>query len=112
MLYNCLPVYKASYDLLLEIFVFTRNLSREFKYTLGQDLKTEATNLIVGIYRANKSYEKQEILEKTRERLEVIRLYIRILKDLKEVNMKRFAHINQKIELVSKQLAGWQNSKK
>ena len=34
-LYDELPVYKASYDLLLAIFQFTKNFSREFKYTVG-----------------------------------------------------------------------------
>ena len=32
--YDELPVYKASYDLLLEIFQFTKNFNKEFKYCL------------------------------------------------------------------------------
>ena len=38
-LYNHLPVYKASYDLLVKIFELTRNFSREYKYTLGESIK-------------------------------------------------------------------------
>ncbi len=30
-LYNELPVYKASYDLLLQLFDLTHNLGREYK---------------------------------------------------------------------------------
>ena len=33
-----LPVYKACYDLLLEIFQFTKDFSREYKYTFGESL--------------------------------------------------------------------------
>ena len=32
-LYNELPVYKATYDLLLGIFKFTKEFSKEYKYT-------------------------------------------------------------------------------
>ena len=112
MIYSSLPVYKASYDLLLEIFIFFKNLSREYKYTVGQDLKEEVIGLLIGIYQANRVYEKEEIIAKTREKLVIIRLYIRILKDLREINIKKFAYINLKIENVSRQLAGWQNSQK
>ncbi|MCD4691470.1 MAG: hypothetical protein K8R79_01035 [Calditrichales bacterium] len=39
--YDELPVYKASYDLLLEIFKFTKNFTKEYKYTIGESLKKE-----------------------------------------------------------------------
>lgn len=37
-----LPVYKASYDLVLAVFNITRNFKKEYKYTLGESLKNEA----------------------------------------------------------------------
>jgi len=37
--YNNLPVYRSSYNLLLDIYNLTKNFSREYKYTLGQKLK-------------------------------------------------------------------------
>lgn len=112
MLYSNLPVFKASYDLLLNIFNLCKDMNREYKYTIGQDLKKEAIDLLIGIYRANSVHEKTEILQQTRERLELVRLYVRILKDLKQINLKKFTFLNIKMESVSKQLAGWQKSKK
>jgi hypothetical protein len=40
-LHNELPVYKACYDLLIEIFQFTKDFSKEYKYTVGESLKNE-----------------------------------------------------------------------
>ena len=34
--YNHLPVYKTSYDLLVEIFQFTKNFNKELKFILQQ----------------------------------------------------------------------------
>ncbi|MEA3316718.1 MAG: four helix bundle protein [Bacteroidota bacterium] len=105
-----LPVYKAAYDLLLQIFNLTHNLNREYKYTLGEKLKNEITELLSNIYRANRIKEKEQYLRIARENLELVRLYIRILKDLKQIANKKHIFINQSIEQVSKQLAGWHKS--
>jgi hypothetical protein len=37
--YNELTVYKATYDLLLEMFMFTKDFNKEYKYTVGESLK-------------------------------------------------------------------------
>lgn len=111
-LHDDLPVYKASYDLLVEIFRFVRNFNKEFKYTVGDGLKKETMDLLTLIYRANSSYEKTEILQRAREKVEVIRLLMRLMMDLKQVNMQKFVYINDKIEGVSRQLVGWQKSRK
>lgn len=110
--YSDLPVYKATYDLLLEMFRFTKNFTKEYKYTVGESLKKETIELIILIYRANSRTDKQETLQTAREHIEVIRLLIRLMKDLHEINVKKFVFINQQVENVSKQLAGWQKHSK
>ena len=40
-LHQDLPVYKAGYDLLIEIFQFTKEFSKENKYSAGESLKKE-----------------------------------------------------------------------
>ena len=49
--YDNLPVYKTSYDLLLAIFNFSQSLTRDYKYTIGDNLKTETVAMITNIYR-------------------------------------------------------------
>jgi hypothetical protein len=52
-LHSDLPVYKATYDLLLTIFRFTKSFSKEYKYTIGESLKKETIELLTLIYRVN-----------------------------------------------------------
>jgi len=108
--YDELPVYKASYDLLLGIFLFTKNFKREFKYTVGESLKKETLELITLIYRANSKKEKRETLQLAREKIEVIRLFVRLMKDLRQISLDKFVQVNKQVESVSKQLTGWQKS--
>jgi hypothetical protein len=107
MNYNDLPVYKATYDLLLEIFRFTTHFSKEYKYTVGDCIKKETLDLITLIYRANNRRNRKDIIEEAREKIEVIRLYIRLMKDLQQISVKRFVQVNIQVENVSKQLTGW-----
>ena len=62
-LHQELPVYKASYDLLVEIFRFTKEFSKEYKYTVGESLKKETTELLTLIYRANSKTDKHATLQ-------------------------------------------------
>ncbi|MEI7918054.1 MAG: four helix bundle protein [Candidatus Saccharibacteria bacterium] len=110
--YYNLPVYKQSYDLLLEIFKLTKEFNREYKYTIGEELKKETTAMIINIYRANSSNNKVDYIVSARENIEVIRLLIRLLKDLKQIQVARIARLNLAIEELSKQLTGWGNYSK
>ena len=65
--FNDLPVYKATYDLLLGIFQFTKDFAREYKYTVGESLKKETVDLLTLIYRANSRRDKAETLQTARE---------------------------------------------
>lgn len=110
--YNELPVYKATYDLLLAIFQFTKEFSKEYKYTVGESLKKETIELLTLIYRANTRHQKVDVLQIAREQNEVIRLLIRVMKDMKQISLEKFVKINGAVENVSKQLSGWQKSQK
>ena len=105
-----LPIYKAGYDLVLALFNISKNFKKEFKYTIGESLKKEAIETITNIYRANIVENKVPHLTKARENIEVIRLYIRLLKDLRQISIKQVVYINGHIENVSKQLTGWYKS--
>ena len=57
-LYYDLPVFKDVYKLTLLIYSLTKDFSKEYKYTLGQDLKKDVMVLMRSIYRANKSHAR------------------------------------------------------
>lgn len=84
----------------------------EYKYTVGESLKKETIELLTLIYRANVKRDKQDVLQEAHERIEVIRLFIRLMKDMQQISVKQFVQINEVVENVSKQLSGWQKYSK
>jgi hypothetical protein len=108
--YDHLPVYKDSYDLLLLLFKTCSTMPRDYRFTLGEQLKKELVVLITYIYRANCGYHKRELLAKSREHLEVTRLLLRLCFDLKQMPLKIYAGATERLESISKQLTAWEKS--
>jgi hypothetical protein len=52
----------------------------------------------------------RRLTQEARERIEVIRLFIRLMKDMQQISVKQFVQINEAVENVSKQLSGWQKA--
>jgi hypothetical protein len=55
--YNFLPVYKTSYELLLELFRFTKDFNKEYKYTIGESIKKD---MMEWYKKVEKSYTRGE----------------------------------------------------
>lgn len=88
-LYYDLPVYRDTYKLILKIIECTKDFSKEYKYTLGQDMKRDALQLVRSIYRANKSTSKLEHLETFMDDFELLKLEIRLCLDMKVLELKK-----------------------
>jgi len=93
--------------LLLDIFKLTKDFNREYKYTIGEELKKETTSMILNIYHANSSKYRMKYIVSSQDNIEVIRLLIRLLKDLKLIKVDKIAKLNLSIEELSKQLTAW-----
>lgn len=98
-----LPIYKDTYKLILLIFERTKNFSREYKYTLGQDMKRDSICLVHSIYRANRNIDKLQYLEKFLENFEILKLEVRLYVDLKLLSIKHLAEISKMLDVIGKQ---------
>jgi four helix bundle protein len=109
-LFTELPVYKLGYDLLLQVYKFTGSFSKEFKYTVGERLKNESLEMLINIYKANKAKTetRMQYIESARKNMEVVRLLLRVVRDLNVIGIKSYVSLNIKVEELSKQLASWQ----
>jgi len=109
-LYDNLPVFKVSYDLLRRIYRICSTMERCFRFTLGERLQNDAIEILKNIYRANNDYEKAPYIKAAREHLEVVRLLLRVAHEEKQISMKHYVEVCDLVESISKQLAAWQKS--
>ena len=109
-LYYNLPVYKDTYKLILLIFDLTKDFPREYKYTLGQDMKRDGLKLVRSIYRANRSHDKRQYLEEFLDHFEILKLEIRLCVDMKILSIKKQSQTAILLESIGKQITGWKKS--
>ena len=105
-----LPVYRDVYKLIRIVFDFTQTFPREYKYSLGQDMKRDAINLTRSIYRANRSVSKKEWLEDFLDNFEILKLEIRLCVDLRLLTLRRQSEISPLLESIGKQVTAWKNA--
>ncbi|MDR3479042.1 MAG: four helix bundle protein [Gammaproteobacteria bacterium] len=94
-LYTELPVYRDTYQLILRVFGVTKEFSKEYQYTLGQDMKRDALQLMCSIHRANKHGNRAEHLEVFLDELELLKLEIRLCVDMKLVPIRKQALLSE-----------------
>jgi len=109
-LYYDLKVFKDVYSLILKVFEHTQGFPREYKYTLGQDMKRDAIILVRSIYRANKAKSKTEYLETFLDDFEIIKLEIRLCVDMRILSIKKQSELSVLMDSIGKQVTGWRNA--
>ena len=102
-----LPVFKMVYDLLLRLFHETQKMSKDYRYSLGEDLKRRLLRIEVCVYRANAETEALRKLLFIDEALDLmleVKLTVRILHDSKELSLKKYALLCEQMVEVEKNL--------
>mgnify|MGYP002852556577 CR=1 FL=1 len=109
LIYN-LPVFKDVYQLALELFRVTTNFPREYKFTIGQDMKRDCIILVRYIYRANKTKDRYQYLEQFLDHFEILKFEFRLCTDLKLITIKKQAEFSTKMESIGRQITAWRNA--
>ena len=85
-------------------------VQRDYRYSLGEQVKRSAMDMLVLIFKANKSYNKSEHIATAREKLVEVQVLLRVFNDIKQISDKQFAMFMEMTVSVSKQLAAWERS--
>lgn len=108
--YDNLPVYKEVYDLTLQVYKSSQHMQRDYRYTLGEKIKTELVDMTTAVYSANVSADKEPYIVEARRLIQVLRVQMRLLHDLGQVSVNNMAAMNLSIDSISRQLTAWHNS--
>lgn len=92
------------------LFDYTRNFTREYRYTIGQDIKRDAIMLVRSIYKANRSVQKRDHLEDFLENFEILKLEIRLCVDLRLFSPAQQGEMFKLMEAIGRQVVGWKKS--
>jgi hypothetical protein len=104
-----LPVYKASYDLMIRMQPIVRHFPREYQYSLGEKMLNEVMELVMCVYEANEKENRVIVLKEMLKKIERLFLMLRMAHDLKLIAMSHYAQLVEMMDDISRQTQGWLN---
>lgn len=88
------------------------DLARDYRYTVLEDLRRHVIAIVVLIYEthdATQPQDKLKYLDQALQRVVVIFLHLRILKDCARLSLKRYASASEQTVAVENHLTGWRD---
>ncbi|MEZ4984594.1 MAG: diversity-generating retroelement protein Avd [Saprospiraceae bacterium] len=102
-------IVQKSYDLLKETVLTANGFPRSQKFTLGDRLQNQATDLMDNYIRALYAPReaKRALLDEANIQLEILRHYYRLAYDLGLYNSVRYKHFAEIIQHIGRMTGGW-----
>jgi len=99
MYYDNLPIFKSALSLVVYIETIVKGFDKYHKYSIGLDLREYSKEIMFLIQRANMSRNREEELEKLRDKCEELKMLIRVAQELKAFKgLKQFEEISKPIK--------------
>lgn len=109
-LHHELPIYRKTYELLTTVVQITRNIPRDFKRLIGEELRSECVKMMVLIFRANVAKQKAQHIHELLERLQVVELMLRMSKDMRWISTGQYASTIELTQNIGRQATGWKRN--
>lgn len=106
-----LPVaVTKAYDIVLWLVNHVGKFPRSHRFILGDRIETKMLTVLELLIRATYSRDKKPYLEQANLELQVLRLLIRLGKDLGLTSVKQYEHISGELLGLGRQVGGWGKS--
>lgn len=109
-----IPIFKRSYDLYKTFYVLRQTVSKQDRYTIWQRGENLILDILEGIILAGQTprAEKLEILEGISLKINVLRVIIRLAKDVKTINNQQYLLLENIVDEIGRMIGGWIKSTK
>ena len=107
-----IPIFKKAYSLYKEFYSLRLSVPKQDRYTLWQKCESLLIDVLEGILFASQQSkaEKLPTLEKTSVKLNFLRVCIRLMKDVKAIDTKKYILIEANLDEIGRMLGGWMKS--
>jgi hypothetical protein len=109
-----IPIFKKNYDFYKEFYGYLKTFPRSDRYSLGQKCEQYILEILECIILASQlpKSEKLPILEKASSKLNILRILIRLAKEIKALDNKKYLTSEKHLDEIGRMLGGWIKSTK
>jgi hypothetical protein len=101
------PVFTKYYDALNWILDKVEKFPKSQRFVFGHRLSNLSLDILEGIIRAYYSKDKALLLKEINIRLEILRIFLRLVKDRQFISIRQYEFITKEINEVGKMIGGW-----
>ena len=106
--------FKKIYDMYKDFYSLRLSVPKQDRYTLWQKCESILIEVLEGVLFASQQtkLEKLPTLEKTSVKLNFLKVCIRLMKDIKAIDVKKYVVIEANLDEIGRMLGGWIKSTK
>ena len=106
---NDIPIIQKVYDFYRELYSAVEKMPKKDKYTLGEKTQRAALDLIELLINAGyqEKSRKNNPLNEAAIKLDLIKILVRLGKDLKAVPTNKYLSLEEKLQEIGRMLGGW-----
>ncbi len=104
-----IPIFKKSYDFYKAFYIFRTTIPKQDKYAIWQKAENLAIEILEGIMTASykSKFEKSAVLEKVSLNLNLLRMLLRLMKEVKTIDNKKYTALEEILDEIGRMLGGW-----
>ncbi len=104
-----IPIFKKAYELTKKLYELRGTVPKHDRYALWQRCENLVLEILEGILLASqlRKSQKLEPLEHVSVKLNVLRVFLRLAKDLKIMDIKKYGLIEEMVDEIGRMLGGW-----
>jgi len=105
-----LIIYQKMYDLILYAFPILNRFPKNQRFVMAQQIQNTMVEIQKKIAEANKIRNRRRLLFEIDIELDKLRMLIRLSKDLRLIDVKKYEQFTIRITEIGKLLGGWMKS--
>ena len=108
------PIFNQTYELYKEIYSLRSTIPKSDRYAVWQKVENITLEVLEGILVAIglPKNEKTGILDEASKKLNILRVFVRLSKDVKAIDNKKYIALQEKLDEIGRMLGGWIKSTK
>lgn len=109
-----IPIFKKTYDLYKAFYGYRADVSKQDRYTIWQRAENCILDVLESILFAAQSQGREKVptLEAASVKLNVLRVLIRLTKDVKAIDNQKYLALEADVDEIGRMLGGWLRSTK
>ena len=104
-----IPIFKITYELYKEFYAYRNNVKKQDRHTLWQRCENITLDVLENLLWASQlsKTEKLPVLEKTSVKLNFLRVFLRLCKEVKVIDVNKYIKWQEAVDEIGRQLGGW-----